>query len=720
MKCIPRGLVFAASLFLSAASFCAAREIVPLNSDWKFIKQNAGLTAPTDSWESVTIPHTWNSRDSFMGTGEILSTLQTAEEAKAAADSRKASKIVTDDPAMKFGFYRGACWYARNVDIPADWKGKRVFLRFEAASTVAKPYLNNTLLGEHLGGFTAFCYEVTNYLNYGAPNALRVEVDNTSREDLPPLSGDFNLFGGIYRPVSLIVTDPVCITPLDYASPGVYITPKSMNAKSASVEVRTLVSNGIKQGTEKTQPALSLQTQIQDASGATVAKETTRLEIPAGITQSTVQKLAIPTPHFWNGRKDPYLYTVSVRVLSGEKMVDQVVQPLGLRTVAISEEKGFLLNGKPYPVYGVNRHQDVRGKGWAITPQDDQVDGALIAEMGATAVRNAHYPQSESWHEVGDRLGLLLWDEVPLVGETRDTRAFWRNTQEEMREMVNQLYNHPSIAWWGLFNELESKIPPSSGTELSTLQALVKELDPNRLLVAATNKSKMYFNLIPDHICFNIYPYWYSPGPMGSCATQVQEVGKRIALSEYGAGGDIAHHTEGAPVKPNPAHGGPFHPEEWQCYVHEQDWAKIKNNPNLWGSFIWNMFDFTVAKRDEGSTPSLNDKGLVTHDRRFKKDVFFFYKANWNAEPMVYIASRRSTLRKEPKTEVKVYTNCPEVELKVNGRAIGVAKPDEFGTARWPGVLLQPGKNTIEVTGKSKEKPLVDSCEWVLSAPAGS
>ena len=750
---------------LSASSLPSEREIIPLESGWLFIRQDADIASPSADWEKITVPHTWNAQDAQDGPPAISDKQESESEAIAVAPERKtiktksedngeASKSEPKDPHVKNQYYRGACWYEHQLQIPAEWEGKkRVFIRFEAAGSVAKTYVNKTLLGEHRGAFTAFCYELTDYLKYGRANEIRVQVDNTAREDLPPLGGDFNIYGGLYRPAEMIVTDLVCISPLDYASSGVYLTTKKLAVKKADVEVRSMISNGnmresiykkvdktpgaaipqeskTKEKKQKTPiapvpgTAVAVVTEVRDAKGAVVARISTPCELPLETTVPVVQNLTIKDPHLWNGRMDPYLYDVQVTVEVKGSRVDQVNQPLGLRTVAISKEQGFLLNGQPYPVHGVCRHQDIRNKGWAIAPEDEEKDAAIMAEMGVTAVRNAHYPQSENWHQINDRSGVLLWNELSLVDATRATRAFWMNSEEYLSEMIHQLYNHPSIAWWGIFNELENHPTPPSGPELAHLQDVAKGIDPNRIVVAASCHQNRYINQITEQMGFNTYPGWYgeekpgNPVPMAERIQQrADEVGKRIAISEYGAGGSIAHHIEGAPVKPNPAHGGPFHPEEWQAFVHEQDWSQMKDNPNLWGSFLWNMFDFACATRHEGSTPSVNDKGLVTHDRMFRKDAFYFYKANWNPEPMVYIASRRSVNRTQPVTEVKVYSNAPEVELIVNGQSCGVQKPDGVRITRWPSITLQVGENTIEAVAKTKGGSVTDSCKWILQPP---
>jgi beta-galactosidase len=655
-----------------------------LAEGWKFVKADAGLTAPDNQWQAVTIPHTWNTKSADEG-------------------------VHHGDPHFKYGYYRGPCWYARSLDIPADWRGKRLFIRFEAASLVAKTWLNGQYLGEHRGGFTAFCYELTPYLHYGARNELRVQVDNSHQEDVPPLSGDFNVDGGIYRPVHLLVTDPVCISPLNMASPGVYLTTKSLTGSAADIEVKTLVSNASAETAN-----LTVKTEIADARGAIAATALQPASVQSGTSAAVISTLHIPSPRLWNGRKDPYLYTATVSLVRGNDILDSVRQPLGLRTVAISESQGFLLNGRPYPIYGVNRHQDWGGEGWAATPANDDEDMRLILDMGTTAIRLTHYPQSDRWHDRCDRNGLLLWNEVSLVNEVRATPEFDANAEQQLRELILQRYNHPSAVFWGLFNELAVKKKAAQPDPLlQHLKSVIHELDPARLIVAAIDVPHMSYNQIPDHPGFNRYPGWYQKygevEPVLEAAAK--EVGKRIAVSEYGAGSNIAQHEEAPLIQP--ATGGAFHPEEWQTYVHETDWAAMKDNPLLWGTFVWVMFDFEAAWRHEGGQLHLNDKGLVTQDRKTKKDSYYFYQANWSDTPMVHIAARRMTTRRQAITGVEVFSNCGKVELTVNQKSLGAVLPDRVKVFRWPGVILLPGVNEIKATAVSNRSELVDTCQWL-------
>lgn len=671
------------------------RQDTLIDDGWKFIRDDAGLTAPTDTWQSVSVPHTWNT---------------------VAAD---AGDHKGDPHYGKFNYWRGACWYDRTIDMPAGWEGKRVFIRFEAASIMANVYINGQSLGQHRGAFTAFAYELTPYLHQGA-NDLRVQVDNSHQDDVPPLSGDFNMDGGIYRPVHLIVTDQVCVSPLNMGSPGVYLTTKSLDDASATVEVKALVSNYFPRQAWTATPTPNLQLKITaaDPSGKIVATNIQQATVQAGSTGTAISNVTIPSPHRWNGRKDPYLYTVTVSILRGNEVTDSIQQPLGLRTVAITEDKGFLLNGQPYPIYGVDKHQDWGDHGWATTYPEFDEDAQIILDMGVTAIRLAHYPQSDYFHNLADHNGLLLWNEVSLVNGIKDTPAFSANAEQQLRELILQRYNHPSAVFWGLFNELDNDKEPSPVALLTHLKGVIQELDQSRLIVAASDHYKKAYNNIPDYVAFNQYPGWYSKYGTLDAGFQkgYQEMGRRIGLSEYGAGSNAAQHEEGPLVQPS--HAGPFHPQEWQTHVHEADWAYFKDNPKLWGTFIWVMFDFQSSSRHEGSQPRLNDKGMVTEDRKTKKDAYYFYQANWSNTPMVRIASHGMTPRRLSTTDVEVFSNLGKVELFVNGRSVGATSPDTVNVFRWQNVALQSGANDIKAVATGANGSLTDTCQWDLDPAA--
>jgi beta-galactosidase len=713
-------IVAGLALFAFALSARAERQIIPLATDWKFIRQDVDPAASTADWRAVTVPHTWNDREGGASGARTPADVKTPAGAAAAAKAapKKRPVITTDDPHLKDGYYRGVGWYARTIEVPADWKNRqRVFLRFEAVSQVAKIYLNGQFIGEHRGAFTAFCLELTTNLNYGAANELRVRADNSLRSDVPPLKGDFDVCGGIYRPAALIVADRVCVSPLDRASPGVYVTTKNLTDEKAEVEVRAVIANGADAARE-----VPVEFQIRDAGGQVVAAGKAGERVEAGATASVAAVLPVQNPHRWNGRLDPYLYAVTVKVPGDGGDFDSVTQPLGLRTVAITEADGFLLNGKPYPIRGVSRHQERQGRGWALSSADHDEDMRLIFDLGATAVRNTHYPQAGYWHDLADRNGVLMWDEVSLVDAVTLSPEFGANAETQLRELIAQLYNHPSVAFFGLFNELGYKFNHQADPLLAHLKAVVRELDAARLIVGAGYGTQYCsFERIPDHAGFNRYPLWYSGADSNAVSAILEQdaadrnfLGHRSALPEYGAGANPAQHQEGKLLRVVPL--GRFHPEEWQTHVHEVAWSAIRGDTNLWGAFVWTMFDFPSGWRREGDTVGLNDKGLVTHDHKLCKDAYYFYKANWNPAPMVYIASRRMTPRRLAETEVRVFCNAGKVELTVNGQSRGIVEPDSEKIACWKSVTLNPGKNLIRAVAVDSSGRIADECEWELLA----
>ena len=411
--------------------------------------------------------------------------------------------------------------------------------------------------------------------------------------------------------------------------------------------------------------------------------------------------------------------------------IDSVTVPLGFRTVAIDNDRGFLLNGQPYPVHGVNRHQEKRDKGWALSDADHDLDFQIIREMGATAVRLAHYQQAQHVLDLCDHDGLLVWQEIPIVNEIGGSEAFADNAKQQLTEMIRQCSNHPSIITWSTFNELYNipKTPPVEPL-IRSLDALARALDPTRTPAGVScHPEKKELDQIPAWIGFNMYPGWYTPNPesftgLVQRAWEVAGGDKRIAITEYGAGANPAQHQEGPLVQPKTT--GPWHPEEWQSHLHARIWDQARHNPHLWGTFIWVMFDFASDARDEAMTPGINDKGLVTEDRKIRKDAFFFYKANWRPEdPLLYLTSNRAVERAVAHTQVKAYTTASEAELKLNGKSLGTRKPSDIHVLIWPNVTLQPGKNLVEVTARTADgKPMRASGEWMLEetppAPAPS
>lgn len=659
-----------------------------LETGWKFkLGDFAGATSAdfkAENWEPVAIPHGWGWNQAQRG-----------------------------DP----DYYRGPGWYRRALDLGAPASGRRYFLRCEAASTVADVYLNGQFLGEHRGAFGAFCFEITTNLSAGGKNLLAVRVSNQPEADIAPLRGDFNVYGGLYRPVELIETAVENIALTDHASTGMAWLQSSVTTHQALIDVTAEISNGSRKW-----QTLGLITKLLSADGQVVAGTNQTVCLAPLTTAPCWSHLSVAKPHLWDGRRDPYLYRAVVELRSAAGTVDSVEQPLGLRSYRVDPERGFFLNGRPYPVYGVCRHQDRPDKGWAISAADMEQDVTLIKEMGATAVRCCHYQQSSYFYTLCDQAGLLVWAEIPQVKAVNDTPRFEETSRNQLLDMIRQNINHPSIFVWSLFNEIGNLKTDDPEPELQDLNKVAHSEDPTRPTIGASNSTNYpQMNKIPDWLGWNNYPGWYKghgDGLLESFGRVLDDErytsrAGGFCVSEYGAGANPAQH-ENDPHQPKS--DGPWHPEEWQMHAHEADWATIKARPFVWGSFVWNMFDFCVADRNEGGQLALNDKGLVTYDRRLKKDAFYFYQANWSAEPVLHITGSRFTGRTNAVTAVKIYSNASAVELFVNGVSRGRQQADGEAVFRWPKVILNPGANEIEARGKKGNRLLTDRCVWKLIA----
>jgi beta-galactosidase len=612
-------------------------------------------------------------------------------------------------------YYRGPGWYRCPLSIGKPKPGRRYFMRFQAAGSVADVFLNGTLLGQHRGAFGAFCFEVTKQLSAEGGNVLAVRVCNAPEPDLAPLSGDFSVFGGLYRPVHLIETDEICFALTDHASPGVTWYQSHISDEQAVLDVTVQISNSTSRN-----EGLTLAAIVFDASGKRVAGDEQPVIASPEVTAPYWLRLVVPRPHLWSGRKDPYLYkaVVELRSMDGS-LRDAVEQPLGLRSFRVDPERGFFLNGKPYHLHGVNRHQDRPNKGWAISKEDQQEDIRLIKELGCTVLRCAHYQHSDYFYSLCDSAGILVWAELPQVNEIGTTPQFAETSRSQLLDLMRQNINHPSIFVWSLFNELWPG-RPDPHRELQDLKIVANGEDPTRPTIAATATEQLpQMNKIPDWLGWNIYPGWYlgwgTKEDFGALLDRGRFMSRSggICVSEYGAGANVEHHEQN-PKQPKT--DGQWHPEEWQALVHEAAWAAMKSRPFVWGTFVWNMFDFTSNTRHEGGIPGRNDKGLVTYDRKTKKDAFFFYKANWSDEPTLYITSRRFTERINPITDVKVYSNANEVELFVNGVSQGKHVVDANCILVWKGVKLQTGANRIEARAVRNGQALSDQCIWTLNS----
>ncbi|ANW95305.1 hypothetical protein AXE80_02940 [Wenyingzhuangia fucanilytica] len=630
-------------------------------------------------------------------------------------------------------YYRGPGWYRKKLHIEPK-TGRRYFLRFEAVGYKAEVYLNGKNIGNHMGGFGAFCFEITEHLNAKKENILAVKASNEFDNSIAPLGGDFNIYGGIYRSVHLIETADICFNLTDHASSGIKWLQTDVSEEKAVLDITAWISNSTDKGLKfnhfpkelnETLPdgLFDLEANIYDDKGNLVVSKTHQINLSPNLTIPFKLQLHIKNPHLWQGTIDPYLYKGVISLKSKGKTIDKISQNIGLRSFNIDPDKGFFLNGKPYRLKGVSKHQDRKNKGWAVSNKDLEEDIALITEMGANALRCAHYQHSDYLMDLCDKAGLLVWSEIPQVGSIKEHDDFVTNSRNQLLDMIRQQINHPSVFAWGLFNEVHvSRNDPHR--DFVDLENLASVEDPTRPTVAATSHyASPQMNRIPDILGWNRYPGWYdsienlyNPTQWDKYQPTSQHGG--FCFSEYGAGANIEHHEQN-PNQPVPRDF--WHPEEWQSIVHEASWARYSQTPYIWGSFVWNMFDFSAAKRREGGQEGINDKGLVTFDRKIKKDAFFFYKANWSKQPVLHITSKRHTIRTSAKTPVKIYCNISDaVKLKVNGKTISTAKTNDFKTVIWEDITLKKGKNRIEVSVKKNGKTIKDQTIWTFDPNAKS
>jgi beta-galactosidase len=653
-----------------------SRTSASLSGTWKFVRSDvsgANATSFDDaSWTNVTVPHTWNAMDGQDGGNN---------------------------------YYRGVGWYRRHVMLPADAQGKDVYLQFDGSNIVTDVWVNGTAVGQHRGGFGRFRFDVTRLVVPGNDNVIAVKVSNAAFADVPPLSGDFTFFGGMYRDVSLVFADKLHVDLEDHGSSGVYLDTSEVSAASATLRSRVRVRNNRAQS-----ETVNVDTVVVDANGAVAARLSASASVAPGATGEIAATGSVTNPHLWNGTADPYLYEAYAEVRVGETLVDWVSQPLGFRFFSVDASRGFLLNGVYLDLHGVNRHQDRLNLGWALGNAAHDEDFTLIREMGANAVRLAHYPHAEYVHDLTDRLGLVTWAEIPLVNAITDSTAFTNNAREQLVEMIRQHYNHPSIVFWGLANE--ERGTPDPNALLTALNTLAHTEDPSRPTTQASALAdSAVLNFRTDLVGFNKYYGWYdAASTVNDFAPWLDGIHQarptaRVAVSEYGAGASIGTHT----ATPMPRD----HSEEYQNLFHETYWKALKARPFIWGKFVWNMFDFAADDRAEGDARGRNDKGLVTYDRKTKKDAYYWYQSNWATRPMVYITSRRFTRRTQAATTVKVYSNTASVELFVNGTSLG-SKTSTDCIFTWS-VTLRTGDNAIEARGTMGTETPVDTVTWTLN-----
>ena len=633
------------------------RQIYNFNTKWAFSKE--ALEAPTtmpERWNWVNIPHTWNDIDGQDGGNDL---------------------------------YRGTAFYAKELEKMDLPKADRYFLEIQGANSSAILYVNGKKLANHDGGYSTWRVDITDVLE--DKNLFVFEVDNSPNDRVYPQNADFTFYGGIYRDLNIIAVSESHFDLEYYGAPGIKVTPEVVG-ENAKVEVEVFVKN-VKENQK-------LVYTLKDAEGNVVAEQ----ETPAS---QTVASFEIENVHLWHGRKDPYLYTAEVYLKSEDEVLDNVSTRFGCRTFEIHPENGFILNGEEYPLRGVSRHQDRWGVGNALLKEHHDEDMDLICEVGATTIRLAHYQHDQYFYDLCDERGMVVWAEIPYISTHMPNGR--ENTITQMKELVVQNYNHPSIVVWGLSNEITigGEDDPDLVENHRILNDLVHEMDKTRLTtmacVSMCSMDDPYVQ-IPDTVSYNHYFGWYG-GDTSQNGPWFDEFHAKhpnipIGCSEYGCEA-LNWHTS------DPQQGD--YTEEYQAYYHEELIKQFFTRKYMWATHVWNMFDFGADARNEGGENGQNHKGLVTFDRKYKKDSFYAYKAWLSDDPFVHICGKRYVDRVEETTKVTVYSNQPEVELFANGVSLGKqTSPEHFFYFEVPNI----GETTlVAVAGECRDESFIRKVE---------
>ncbi len=591
-----------------------------------------------EAFAPVSLPHTWNAKDGQDGGND---------------------------------YWRGVGTY--RIDLPDPTDGKRQFIEFKGANHVATVYCNGRLLGQHKGGFSTFRFDLTAAMR-PTGNVLRVDVSNAP-SDIYPQTADFTFFGGLYREVSFIETAPAHFDLLKTGTNAVFVTP--MVSGTTRLDLFPVDADGC-----------TVSVDLKDASGAVVASASAPAEA------HTVLTLSVKAPHLWNGMADPYCYTAEASLLRGDEVLDTVAVDYGYRSFHVDPNTGFWLNGKNTPLHGVARHQDRLDKGWAISRADHEEDIALIKEVGANTVRLAHYQHDQYFYDLCDHTGFVVWAEIPFISRFIPGQEAHDNTLSQMTELVAQNYNHPSIFFWGISNEiLIGKDREDLRQNLREVNALAKRLDPSRMTTMAQvtmTPMESEHNIITDVESYNHYFGWYfgEAADNGPWLDQFHAMypDRCLGVSEYGAEAILKWHSA-YPENHD-------YTEEYACEYHHDMLKTFAARPYLWATHLWNMFDFAADGRDEGGVQGRNNKGLVTYDRKTKKDAFYLYKAYWTTEPMLHVRGVRFVDRAPGERDVTVYTNCPSVTLILNGAEVATLEAVDHA-AVFKDVPLKDGPNTV-------------------------
>ncbi|RTE11452.1 glycoside hydrolase family 2 protein [Paenibacillus whitsoniae] len=644
-----------------------------LNDCWMFTKENdpAYASEKLKEWQMVTLPHTWNDQDGQGG----------------------------DEP-----YYRGACWYQRKLEINGAELSKRYYLEIGAAGNIGHVYINGQLAGESRCGYAMFRVALNPYLQAG-DNLISIQVDNRYDNEVYPLLADFTFFGGLYRDVKLVQLDDIHFDVMDHGRDGVYLTQSSLGDGRFQLEVQGRVVN---ESSSAVQGAVEVE--LKDHEGSTVWQDKRMLALSADEAFTFTD--VISNPVLWNGVEQPYLYTAFLTVKVEGEMRDSRQIEIGFRTVELSSERGVILNGTPIKINGVCRHQDFGGVGNAITKAHMELDMDLIREVGANSIRLAHYQHDDYFYSLCDRHGLLVWAEIPYISipSTKDPES--RNAEEQLERLIKQAYNHSSIYCWGVQNEIT--IAVETENTYRTIRKLVdmtRQLDSSRFVVQANINGvadDSIMNSFTDLVGYNLYYGWYY-GEIKDLGTRLDAFHRTnpnvpVLVSEYGVDTNPVYHSYSPKVQD--------YTEEYQLMFHHNALQTFEERPYVLGGYVWNMFDFGSANRNEGGEKGKNLKGLVTIDRTLKKDAFYLCKAYWSKDPFVHLAGRRFVHRHQEQNDIVVLSNMDHLRVYLNDELLTVLRGSER-VFEVKGVALVQGENRIRVEG-IQEEAVVQSDEMVL------
>ncbi len=614
-------------------------ERISFNQKWQFAKLPDGIFPATTEpvWETVTLPHTWYS---------------------------------DGDP------YQGLAVYRKTVTVDPAWR--KAFLEFNGADQVCRVFVNGRSIGQHKGGYSRFRFPVPKEALKSGELHIEVCLTNSPNQEVSPNFGDFTVFGGLYRDVNLLITGEDHFDYCYYGTDGILARTDIGEDGSGTVLVEPHVC------TEK-KDAVIAYTLIgpdgHNVGGCSASIQETPL-------------LTVSNPVLWNGKNGVGFYRLRAVLTVHDMAVDETTVRIGFRQISMSPDKGLRLNGRHVRIRGVAKHQDHSGVFSAVTERQIEEDFALIREIGANAVRLSHYQHAQYTYDLCDEGGYLVWAEIPMLRMTENTELC-RNAEEQLRELILQNLHHPSIFCWGIQNEIAMfKDTPFMHEKCRELTNLAKSIDPNRLVTAANLNSvepSSELNAITDMIGYNLYFGWYY-GEMPDYSEYLDTFheacpGMPLGISEYGVDANPSLHAEEPGVKD--------YSEEFQALFHETVYPILQSKDYLWGSFVWNMFDFSSARRSEGGVKFLNTKGLVNYDRSLRKDAFYYYKAVWSQEPFIHICSKRFVRRCREVINVKIYTNQPCITLLVNGVECMSLPNNGNGTVVFSAVMLQPGENVV-------------------------